>query len=1397
MFNANRAKRRAACLLVVAALSCSNSAYGVDLYTQNFESVTLGPIVSYSVMVRNREAWTATPPAGMAIDNSGMPAGVMSDPNNGVTEFEGWTFVDKAWWNATAGDQGRSGFFSGLGKIAVADNDTHDDLGDPDAVGPFDSKLSTPSIPLMGAAANTVNLRFSSSWMPEEIQKATITARYNTGANVEVLRWHSPQADAMFHASAVNETVTIPLQNPAGAASVALDFRLFDATNNWWWGIDNISVYTGAAGASDSVLKAIVDRGTSNVRIVNNTGAPVSLRGYSIRSSAGALNEGNAAFLADSDPNWVQLTAPNSKNDLSEGHLSSHNLASGSDINFGNNVWRKYYQDLSDLTFQYLVAGVDNPIPGIVEFTGNGGTSFPFLDLNFSGAVEPGDWDAFRAGFPVSLTGLSVVERYQFGDLDNDGLHTPNDFLRFRSEYDAAIGSGAFAAMLAGSEVPEPGAGVLLMAAFAAVGVWGRRSIGRLKRFVPAAWCLLLITISSTSVQAQLTLFSENFEGIPLGPSIEEAAANDVWSDTPPAGWTKDDSGVPGVNNEDLPAPQLDNNGKIEWAGWAFTNKTWWSTAVDGQGREQFARGSGTVMVADPDEWDDEQHPNVNATTGSTADCVGDTVNPCMYDAYITTRTFDIPAGIPANRIMLAFDSSWDDEGADDSQHLANNQRATINVRYNNGAPVNVLTFDSVPTSSPNYHGTAYSEAVERNLQYDGAATNMSLTFGLDLAENDWWWAVDNIRVFVPANPSKLRVDTGTGHVSIVGGDVIPVPINFVDITSVNGVLNGANLSGLSTRKPDSVDGPDGDSMVGNTSGEFWQNLAATNNRVTDGFLHGSSTFIDSRTEFLGQIFNTSTPAGSRDVMFTYTTIFGDIVTGQVEYCTNCSPTGGIPGDFNENGIVDAADYAVWRKTDGTPAGYNQWRTNFGRTSGSGSGSALTAVPEPSSAALALSVLLLVIGMRARRFATGKPPFSGNPRRAMSALRMACVAVAAVSSLNQWAAAAVPPPPVLDRDYNMGEGEGGVAGNTVTVTWDTAGSPGMQQLVDLSAVNGPRYEALPTTTGGPVPMRPDGGTGMAIRLNPTATSQGQHLRTGFEQALNFPERSYSSTFQPGGTIDYTFIKDRGFQLWILPQSSGRADIVMDTTQHGALINASGNFAMRYSSPTPAQPADYDTGVPVIPNTWYHLMVVRPFGPGLGSIMYVNGAAVARVSGTYRGEDSAALEETTPLVVGANTTNVPFQVGLENRFQGLVDDLEMFVMGLNGPPAPDEFGEFIFERDNKYAAFFKPANAADLTGDNTVNMADVNIFVSNWLFQKSVGGAVLGDLTTRMKGDFNFDGSVNLSDWEILNELAPPGVGSAAWAMIHGVPEPGGIVLALLASVALAVRRARRPRHCAA
>ena len=84
-------------------------------------------------------------------------------------------------------------------------------------------------------------------------------------------------------------------------------------------------------------------------------------------------------------------------------------------------------------------------------------------------------------------------------------------------------------------------------------------------------------------------------------------------------------------------------------------------------------------------------------------------------------------------------------------------------------------------------------------------------------------------------------------------------------------------------------------------------------------------------------------------------------------------------GDYNEDGMVDAADYVVWRTTGGTQQGYETWQANFGRTvGGSGTsvgGSALqVAVPEPR----AVSILLWLAAYgtlcrhRARRCEQGR-----------------------------------------------------------------------------------------------------------------------------------------------------------------------------------------------------------------------------------------------------------------------------------------------------------------------------------------------------------------------------------------------------------------------------------------
>ena len=58
-----------------------------------------------------------------------------------------------------------------------------------------------------------------------------------------------------------------------------------------------------------------------------------------------------------------------------------------------------------------------------------------------------------------------------------------------------------------------------------------------------------------------------------------------------------------------------------------------------------------------------------------------------------------------------------------------------------------------------------------------------------------------------------------------------------------------------------------------------------------------------------------------------------------------------LPGDYNLDGGVDAADYVVWRKDPNrTLAQYDVWRSHFGQTAGSGSDAkANTAVPEPTT----------------------------------------------------------------------------------------------------------------------------------------------------------------------------------------------------------------------------------------------------------------------------------------------------------------------------------------------------------------------------------------------------------------------------------------------------------------
>ena len=67
-----------------------------------------------------------------------------------------------------------------------------------------------------------------------------------------------------------------------------------------------------------------------------------------------------------------------------------------------------------------------------------------------------------------------------------------------------------------------------------------------------------------------------------------------------------------------------------------------------------------------------------------------------------------------------------------------------------------------------------------------------------------------------------------------------------------------------------------------------------------------------------------------------------------------------FPGDYNDDHVVNAADYTMWRDNFGSstslpnddttgvgPDDYDRWKTNFGQMAGAGALS--LAVPEPSS----------------------------------------------------------------------------------------------------------------------------------------------------------------------------------------------------------------------------------------------------------------------------------------------------------------------------------------------------------------------------------------------------------------------------------------------------------------
>lgn len=206
-------------------------------------------------------------------------------------------------------------------------------------------------------------------------------------------------------------------------------------------------------------------------------------------------------------------------------------------------------------------------------------------------------------------------------------------------------------------------------------------------------------------------LFSQNFEGLELQPFVsttETGGDGTDWTDVLPPGWSRDNGSTP-------------VGGPPEFFGFTFMDKGAWIATEGNQDRNTFTRGTGTVMVSDPDAYDD----------------IGN-IDPDTYNVFIQTAAIPL-ANVVANTATLNFDSSF---------RPYDGMTASVEVSFDGGTNfTNLLSMNSANVPGGDSSLTRVDEAMALDINNPAGAADMILRFGMTNAGNDWWWAVDNISV--------------------------------------------------------------------------------------------------------------------------------------------------------------------------------------------------------------------------------------------------------------------------------------------------------------------------------------------------------------------------------------------------------------------------------------------------------------------------------------------------------------------------------------------------------------------------------------------------------------------------------------------------------------------------
>ena len=778
--------------------------FEIPVYFENFDSVVLGPNVDEAVA--SEQAWSPEGPEGWIVDRSGVPGnneehvGYLPDDDgdgfpdaDGVSEWAGWSFANFDWWVQAAGDQSRSAFNLASNTVAVADPDEWDDQAHADSAqnGWYKTLMTTPEIDVQGMAAGTLFATFASSWRPEfdsnYHQEAYITVSYDGGEPLEIFNWVSDPNSPNFHPDSQNETVIVPLDNPAGSKKMSLSFGMREAGNDWWWAIDNLVVNAGVVPPTIVTQPNNVEIGEGegfSVSAVADGGAPLSYQwfrnGVLIEGATSAEFSIAQAGVSDAGNYTVKVTNEAGEVLSAAGIVSVQaslgvtiwsedfeGLELGPNVDeglAGEQVWTKtppagWFINDEEVPGTWAWQGLEDEegypeLDGVTEWAGwsiadvkwwsqtaGNQRRSEFTKAIGAAAIADGDeWDdsareggnmnAFITTEAISLDGImenslvlrfhsswrpEVLQKAVIEATFDDG--DPIEIMRWESEGgDAAYFHDHNPNETVNIPINNPdGAGTV------------KFTFGYLDAGNNWWWAVDNLILAGEPKP----IFAENFDSLDLGgfeSDTESGGDGTDWTATAPTGWV--------ISKADDHGPTGDGEAVKEFDGWTFLDPVSWN-ATAGQDRAEFTKGTGVIAVGDSDEYDDAADAKFNAS--------------------LSTPAFSLD-GVKPGTAILVYDSSWRQEP----------QSGKVTVSFDGGEQITLL---ELSPDTP----TAYNETVTLPLGNPEGAKEAVITWDHQ-GYNNWWWAIDNIKVTVGKAPPVITSQPAS--VEAFEGESVSLSVN-------------------------------------------------------------------------------------------------------------------------------------------------------------------------------------------------------------------------------------------------------------------------------------------------------------------------------------------------------------------------------------------------------------------------------------------------------------------------------------------------------------------------------------------------------------------------------------------------------------------------------------------